>query len=136
MKHKKRIVIVSAIVVALAGWFYANPPGCFGFCTFACVTYGGIPRLISDLQVRSDGEIRKVEKTHDLKMENVRWLLESKPDILIIATGQDGVTQPSEKIENIQNCEIIILKTDEAVKLYNKLKDEKKSVAIHVHSTC
>ena len=136
MKLKKLIIIVSIILIGFVLWLCVNPPGRFGFCTFACVTYSGIPRPLSDLQVRSDGKTRKVEKTHELKLEHVEWLLESKPDVLIIATGWDGVTKPDTRIEGLQDCEITILKTGEAVKLFNELKKKQKKVSIHVHSTC
>ena len=95
MKLKKLIIIVSVILVGLVAWLCINPPGRFGICTFACTTYSGLPRLLSDLQVRSDGKTRTVDKTHDLKLEHVQWLLEPKPEVLIIGTGWDGVTRPS-----------------------------------------
>jgi len=136
MKRRKSIIIVLVVCAGLAAWICINPPGRFGICTFACITYGGIPTPLSDLQVRSDGKTRTVEKTHDLRLEHVRWLLESKPEILMIATGWDGVTKPSKNIIDLQDCEVTILKTGEAVKLYNRLKREKKKVSIHVHSTC
>jgi len=136
MKLKKPIVIVAIGLVTLVGWLCINPPGRFGICTFACITYSGIPLPLFDLQVRSDGKTRKVDKTHDLKLEHVEWLLESKPEVLIIATGWDGRAKPSKAVTDLQDCEITILKTGDAVKLYNKLKREKKKVSIHVHATC
>lgn len=77
-----------------------------------------------------------VDKTHALKLEHIQWLLDSDPDVLIIATGWEGGTKPSEKILDLQDCEVILLRTGDAVKRYNKLKSERKRVSIHVHSTC
>lgn len=136
MKLKKLIVIVGIVLAAIVVWMCVNPPGRFGISTFACVTYSGIPRPLSDLQVRSDGKTRKVDKIHDLKVEHVAWLLESKPEVLIIAVGWDGVTKPDGNIVGLQQCKVAILKTGEAVRLFNKLKKGKKKVSIHVHSTC
>ena len=88
------------------------------------------------MQVRSDGKVRTVEKTHDLKYEDIEWLLESKPEILIIGTGWQGIVKPEEKIKKVGSCKIHIMKTGEAVNLFNKLKSEGKKVSIHLHSTC
>jgi hypothetical protein len=137
MSKKKRMVFVLVfIIAALVVWLCINPPGRFGFCTFGLTTYNCIPRPLSDLQVRSDGQTRKAEKTHSLKLEHVQWLLEPKPQILIIGTGWDGVVKPHPDIQKINDCDIRILKTEEAVKTFNRLKQENKKVAIHVHSTC
>jgi hypothetical protein len=136
MKKKRITIILGVILVGLVVWLCVNPPGRFGFCSFAYITYNSIPRPLSDLQVRSDGKTRSVEKTHDLKLQHVEWLLEPKPEILIIGTGWDGVTKPSPEIRTIQDCEVRILKTQEAIKLFNRLKRDKRKVAIHLHSTC
>ncbi len=125
------------IGLALAvAWPCINPPGRFGICFFALTTYGSIPRPIEDLQVRCDGATRSIEKTHSLKYEHVAWLLEPAPEVLIIATGWDGVAIPEARIEEISMCEVKVLKTGEAVRLYNRLKGQGRRVAIHVHSTC
>jgi hypothetical protein len=136
LKKKRIIIILAVILAALVLWLCINPPGRFGFCTFAYITYNSIPRPLSDLQVRSDGKTRSVEKTHDLKLQHVEWLLTPKPQVIIIGTGWDGVTKPRPDIRAIPDCDLRILKTEEAIKLFNQLKRERKKVAIHVHSTC
>jgi hypothetical protein len=136
MKKMHWKIFVSALIVILVGWVLLNPPGRFGLCTFGLITYHCIPRPVSDIQVRCDGATRTVAKTHYLKFSHVQWLLDPVPDILIIGTGWDGVTTPERAITGIKQCEVRLLKTGEAIKLYNKLTRKGMKVAIHIHSTC
>ena len=124
------------IILLVGAWLLFNPIGSFGWCRFGITTYSAVPRPISDLQVRSDGKVRSVEKTHDLGLDRVSWLLDPKPDVLIIATGWSGVTKPREEITKLQGFELRILTTGDAIKLFNKLRKESRRVAIHLHSTC
>jgi hypothetical protein len=135
---RKRKVIAALVVLAVfvAVWLVANPPGRFGWCCYAYTTYGGCPRPISDFQVRADGSSRTVGKTHQLTFEHVEWLLDPKPDVLIIALGWDGVTVPNDRIREHRGCETHFLKNREAIELFNRLKRAGKHVAIHYHSTC
>ena len=124
------------ITVTLTFWLVGNPPGRFGWCRYAYTTYNAWPRPVSDFQVRVDGHTRKVSKTHELSFEQIEWLLESKPEVLIIALGWDGVTSPDDRIRDYKGCEIHLLKNKEAIELFNRLKKSGKRVAIHYHSTC
>ena len=84
----------------------------------------------------ADGSVRKVIKTHALTFEKIKWLLDSKPDVLIIALGWDGVTTPDDRIRRYRECETHLLKNKEAIELFNRLKGAGRLVAIHYHSTC
>jgi hypothetical protein len=64
------------------------------------------------------------------------WLLDPKPDALIVSTGWHGTTVPRKKVVEISDCEVHILKNEEAIELYNRLKKSGKKVAVHYHSTC
>jgi hypothetical protein len=132
----RKLAALIFVALLLLGWIIANPPGRFGWCRFGLTVYNCVPRPISDLQIRSDGKLRTVAKTHDLTLEAVQWLLEPKPEFLVIAIGWDGVTQPAPEIAALQQCQVKILKSGEALKLFNQLKKAGKSVAIHYHSTC
>lgn len=137
MKPKKKLVtalVVAAVLTAI--WLVANPPGRFGWCCYAYTTYGGWPRLISDFQVRADGSTRKIAKTHELAFEQIDWLLETRPEVLIIALGWDGVTTPDDRIRKHKGCEVQLLRNKEAISLFNQLKRAGKRVAVHYHSTC
>src|SRR5678815_1254730 len=111
MKPKIKLIAVLVVSAVLSTiWLIANPPARFGWCCYACSTYSSCPRLISDFQVCGDGTTRKVTKTHQLSFEQIEWLLDSKPEVLIIALGWDGVTTPDDRIRLHKGCEIHILK--------------------------
>lgn len=135
--NKKRLAFIgTALLLLLAVWTLVNPPGRFGICGFGYTVYGVIPYPASDLQVRCDGASRTVEKIHSLSLEEVKWLLEPPPEVLIIATGWSGVTKVGDGIRKIEGCEVKILETGEARELFNTLKAKGVRVAIHYHSTC
>lgn len=136
IRKRKLAIGLALLAVFVVFWCIANPPGRFGWCRYALTTYNCIPRLVSDLQIRSDGSRRTVPKTHDLRFELVQWLLEPKPEVLIISLGWDGVVQPDERIRGHKDCALHLLKNREAIDLFNQLKKSGRRVAIHLHSTC
>jgi len=69
-------------------------------------------------------------------MDRIEWLLAPKPDVLIIGIGWDGKTVPRPEVVEMKSYSVQILKTGEAIKLFNELKGNGKRVAIHIHSTC
>ena len=73
------------------------------------------PRPVSDLQIRADGSVRTVAKTHDLTLEIIKWLVEEKPDVLIISIGWAGVVRPDEQVRSFKECEVHVLKNKEAI---------------------
>src|SRR5882724_6628927 len=134
--NKRRVGILAALGCAAILWVVFNPPSRFGWCRFGVTTYNSVPRPITDLQIRADGAVRTVGKTHDLTMDRIEWLLAPKPDVLIIGIGWDGKTVPRPEVVEMKSYSVQILKTGEAIKLFNELKGNGKRVAIHIHSTC
>ena len=75
---------------------------------------------------------------HRLFMQDLSPIQNITLDILIIGIGAFGMMKVSEDVQNEikKNIkELKILKTGEAVKLYNELK-EKKKVSAALHLTC
>jgi len=114
LKKKKLIIIGSILSVLVICWCRINPFGKFGYSIFAYTTYNAFPYPVSDIQIRSSGEIRKVSKTHELQLKDIQWLLDDKPKILIIGIGWSGRTKVSDEIKNIEGVEIHFLKATEA----------------------
>ena len=136
---RRRLAALAAAAAAVAAvvlWFVLNPGDRFGLCRFGLTTYDHVPHPVSDLQVRADGEVRRVPKTHDLRWADVAWVFEANPDVVIIATGWDGRVTPADAIRTQAGCDVLIHPTAEAVALYNRLRAAGKRVAIHVHATC
>jgi hypothetical protein len=137
MHLPRKFIVLLVVLGALSSlWLAANPLGRFGWSRYALTTFNAWPRVITDIQVRADGTTRHVEKTHDLVFADVEWLLTPRPDVLIIALGWDGVTIPDDRIRGYKGCEVHLLKNGEAIELYNRVKQERRRVAIHYHSTC
>src|ERR1041385_1195005 len=97
MKAKRLLPFVVALVIVAVVWVCFNPPGRFGWSCYAFTTYSVLPQFVTDLQIRSDDAVRKVAKTHDVRFELVEWLLESQPEVLIIAIGWGGVEKQGER---------------------------------------
>src|SRR4030095_16427549 len=122
MKPKKKLIAVLVFIAVLSTiWLVANPPGRLGWCCYAYSTFGACPRPISDFQVRSDGSTRNVAKTHYLTLEKIEWLLDLKTEVLIIARVWDGITNPDDRVRELKDCEIHLLKNKEAIELFNRL---------------
>jgi hypothetical protein len=133
--RKWRYLLIAACVSAIV-WAAINPPGLFGLSGFGFTAYGCRPFIISDVQVRADGASRTCQKTHDLQLEDIRWLLQPQPEILIIGTGWNGIVEVAEAVRELPGIDVRILKSGQAKELYNRLKRAGKKVAIHYHSTC
>ena len=75
--------------------------------------------------------------SHRVSNSEAEKLLMGNPDIIIVGTGQAGVLKVEGNImEKIgKNAELLILKTQEAVKNFNELSKDKKVNAL-IHTTC
>lgn len=79
------------------------------------------------------------EEGHSLCMEDLQELEKDKPELLVIGTGAYGrMNVPKEVINQLEEegIKVIIKKTAEAVKEYNKFVREGKKVVAAVHLTC
>lgn len=78
-------------------------------------------------------------ENHELLIKDFDEILAANPEIVIIGTGASGVVKPSEEIKNeieSEGIQLIIEKSGEAIKTYNKLLKQKKKVAAFMHNTC
>ena len=79
------------------------------------------------------------KKGHSLVIEDIKRILDKKPEIIIIGTGYDGgmdIPLETKKLIESLGIELISRKTTEAVKTYNKLSAEGKNVIGAFHLTC
>lgn len=78
-------------------------------------------------------------KTGHLLSENdIKEILDYKPDILIIGTGANGLMKVDDRLKDklkALGIEFVIKKTAEAVTEYNRICKEKKTVCA-LHLTC
>ncbi|MHA1778294.1 MAG: Mth938-like domain-containing protein [Candidatus Heimdallarchaeaceae archaeon] len=76
---------------------------------------------------------------HKVCLEDLAEVENLKPEILIIGTGAYGrVRVPQSVIEAFekQDCTVKVLKTKQAVELYNLLTEKQKKVVAALHLTC
>ena len=97
-------------------------------------------RYNSDLIVFSD-KIRDSwwrKEGHRLRVEDLKDVLEAKPEVLVVGTGYSGMmTVPPEtrKYVESEGIELIAQNTREACKTFNHLVKSRKVVAA-LHLTC
>lgn len=76
---------------------------------------------------------------HSLCIQDIKEILDYKPEILIIGTGYSSAMEvPKETIKEIEKLKIqlIIRNTKEATELFNKYIKENKKVVCALHLTC
>ena len=134
MKKAKIFLTLAAFLVVV--WFVFNPIGYFGVNSFGFTVYNSLPLPIMDFQVRADGKMRVVSKTHDLMLDDVGWLLADNPAMLIVSIGWQNVVIPRREWIGLKGVDVQFLQTGEAIERFNELKRTGKRVAIHLHSTC
>ena len=77
-------------------------------------------------------------KGHNLCMDDIKEILEYKPEVLIIGKGKSGMMKVPDEVQNAVKklgIELITANTKEAVERYNSIAGEKKTVAA-LHLTC
>ena len=76
---------------------------------------------------------------HALHVEDIRQVIEEdKPEILVMGTGKFGIVKIADETRDFlksKNVELIALKTDKAVKIYNELSASGNVVGAF-HLTC
>lgn len=75
---------------------------------------------------------------HSLCREDLLWVLKQNPDLLIIGTGKSGVmTVPQDLQQKLkQDMDLIVEKTESAVKTFNQQQYTDLKVAAGFHLTC
>lgn len=89
--------------------------------------------LIFDKEVRENWWRKE---GHKLSLEDLREVLEFKPEVLIIGTGYHGKMVVPKEVKNFiedMGIRTIVLPTEEAVKVFNETKAKKVGA---FHLTC
>ena len=107
--------------------------------------YKGIPILFSDAMFFPNGTFRLVPKKTYFSLRDQRFFLKQKTDIILVGSGshgeggrgfpQDAVSQFLYNPYTQQGTQVIVLQTPEACRVYNRLRQEGKSVLFILHNT-
>lgn len=76
------------------------------------------------------------KKGHSLTKEDLNQVLDYKPELLIIGTGNSGLMNIPPDLTKDLNFSVISLPTPEAVKKYNQEIKKNKKIAGAFHLTC
>ena len=77
-------------------------------------------------------------KGHLLQIDDLRDILDYKPEVLVVGTGAHGLMKVSDAIKKFlesSGIELIVKETEKACKTYNMLKEKRKVIAAF-HLTC
>jgi hypothetical protein len=75
---------------------------------------------------------------HNLVLEDIKSVLEEKPEVLIVGTGASGVMRVSDDVTRKMKelgVELIVQHTDRACQEHNKVSSQKKTITC-LHLTC
>jgi hypothetical protein len=113
---------------------------------FGLTLYRGMAIPLFDVMIRPDGSFRLMDKKHFFNLRDQDFIMKRKSDIVIIGSGAYGKggqgflsTSMSQFMYNKYTgraTQIIILKSPEACREFNRLKLEHKNVALILHNTC
>ena len=141
---------VAALLVIAAGaqaWAYAKYRSeNIVYNAYGLTVYKGMPIPFYDLLIFPDGSFRPVDKKHYFNSRDQRFFLRFETDILLIGKGTPGLggqgfdeTGPYHFVFNPYTrkaTQIIILPTEDACRVFNRLKEEGKNVLFVLHNTC
>ena len=144
-----RYLLVTAVVIVLGiqtFFFVKHRNDYIVHNEYGLTVYRGIPVVFFDMMVFPDGSFRLVDKKHRFSPRDRMFFLRQQADIILIASGAVGKggqgfprQTPSQFLYNPytkRGTQVIILKNSEACPLFNRLKQEQKSVLLILHNTC
>jgi hypothetical protein len=107
------------------------------YSRFGFTVYGIIPVPFLDITVNRNGLLWFRRKTHQITTDEIRKLIDSKTEAIVIADGWDRIANVEESLEReFPQIKIYILSTPDAFKKYNELASDGVSVVMLAHTTC
>ena len=96
------------------------------------IIYGG------KVEERERERLEKVfGTTHRVGDWEIKKLLLGKPEVVVIASGWEGALRVTEEErKKLGRVDLRVLRSEEAIREYNKLIKEGRKVNILVHTTC
>lgn len=76
---------------------------------------------------------------HRVQLEDVADILERDPEVVIFGTGANGRVRVDDDVVRVfkeKGKEVIVARTDEAVRMYNEMVRKNKNVVLAAHLTC
>jgi hypothetical protein len=134
---RSSLVILSLLAVLLLvptlSMFY---PGKVTYSRFGLTVYGAIPVPTLDIVIDPGGYLWFRDKSHFVSIEEVKPLLATDVEVLIIGTGWHGAVRVDPAVQEIEGTEVHILRTPAAFDLFNEYVSRGRKVVLIAHSTC
>jgi len=111
---------------------------CLDGTSFGSITISG-KKHDHDVYVFWDGTVERRVGDHTIPARQMEYIVEKKPEIIIIGTGQFGVVRvpsESEKLAREQNIEVVKARTPQAIGIFNEAMKQGKRVSAIIHVTC
>jgi VanZ family protein len=144
-----RIIFISLgiIILLVQGiFFFKYRKDNIVYNTYGLTVYKGIPIPLFDIMIYPDGTFRLVDKKHNFNKRDILTIYDNVSNILLIGSGTEGkggqgFPENSEFQFVFHNntrrgLQVIVLKTPEACKEFNRLKKEGYNVLFIIHNTC
>jgi len=106
--------------------------------SFGSITISG-KKYDHDVYVFWDGAVERRVGDHTVPARQMEYIVNKKPEIVIIGTGQFGevrVPSESEKLAKEQNIEVVKTRTPQAIGIFNEAMKQGKRVSAIIHVTC
>lgn len=140
------IGLLAAGILTQAFFFLRHRHDGIVYNRFGLTVYKGIPIPYFDVLIFPDGHFRLVDKKHIFNAADRRFLYKQDADILLIGSGSQGrggngfparaVSQFTFNPFTQRATHVIIMKTDDACKTFNRLRKDRKNVLFVLHNTC
>lgn len=106
--------------------------------SFGSITVDG-KHYPHDVWILADGSIRRRDRDHEFTLNELYFLLEGKPELVMVGTGQSGCVRVDKEAAELavkQRVKIIDDITPDALKRYNEAVNAGRRVAGAFHVTC
>jgi len=106
--------------------------------SFGSITISG-KNYDHDVYVFWDGTVERRVGDHTVPARQMEYIIRSKPEIVIIGTGQFGIVRvpsESEKLAKEQDIEVVKARTPQAIRIFNEAMKKGKRVSAIIHVTC
>ncbi len=137
--------VIVLILLTLTGSFLVHRNANINYVKPNLIVYKGLPVAFLDLMIYPNGLPRLVDKKESFNDQDQSFLLKQEPDILLIGSGFNGkggkgfhIGEGSTFLYNKylhRGTQVIILKTPDACKVFNRLKREGKNVLFIIHNS-
>lgn len=112
----------------------------FGSVTVDGKKYHQVLIVGDDIFERDYERLKKeFDTSHVIPDWEVEKLLENQPEVIVVATGQDGALKVSDETRKklaANGARVVSEATPKAVEVYNRYTKENKSVNALIHTTC